>query len=508
MKLFFKLIGFFLLWQTLHTLLLLLVVNYFYSHCTFLDGSLINNGLTIVPLFSSLFTGLMFYSRNPSESQRLKYKYKLLAFAIIPTALLSIIFSQTYRLHHAFSISKVKIIVLLFFLLLLYQTAGIYVAQILSIFLKTTKNYKFMKYCGLILLSASLMSYLTKPLFMAVCQFASSNTDSSVRKLNPNELKQTNFTPVLNEKIFTDKNLIWTATYQLCWDNFKTLPFLKPGDFPEKEIVQKLNQEPFDLKAIDEATYVSLVSQKKIDFSNKIASKFKKDNSQLLKNMPEESIDQIFFFSYLESNLPFKSKFIRNPLPLTFSDGQKVNSFGIKLYNSYNSSEKEIVEQVIVKYSSENEMIIELKTTNKDHHLILALVPPKNTLAETISAVDEFIKLGEKETYIIRENTNINIPIINFDITQSYPELENLKIGPGTIEQSKQRIKFKLNESGAFIISEAIVFFGLGSSFVSNIIFDKPFLVMLRYKDEKKPYFAAWIGNSELLEKSDSSEID
>ena len=36
-----------------------------------------------------------------------------------------------------------------------------------------------------------------------------------------------------------------------------------------------------------------------------------------------------------------------------------------------------------------------------------------------------------------------------------------------------------------------------------DLIFDKPFLIMLQNQDAKAPYFAAWVDNAEILLKAE-----
>ena len=70
-------------------------------------------------------------------------------------------------------------------------------------------------------------------------------------------------------------------------------------------------------------------------------------------------------------------------------------------------------------------------------------------------------------------------------------------IGGGMpIIQAEQLIRFKLDEKGAMLRSEAG--FGIFGS-LPKLIFNRPFLLMLKRRDAKMPYFAAWIDNAELL---------
>ena len=94
-------------------------------------------------------------------------------------------------------------------------------------------------------------------------------------------------------------------------------------------------------------------------------------------------------------------------------------------------------------------------------------------------------------------------PAKNFNLHKTFEGLSKLQLSNGKIlKKSVQNIKFRLDESGAFVLSEAYITLALGSREVSHLIFDKPFLLMVKYKDATLPYFAIWIANGELLSKT------
>ena len=64
------------------------------------------------------------------------------------------------------------------------------------------------------------------------------------------------------------------------------------------------------------------------------------------------------------------------------------------------------------------------------------------------------------------------------------------------IHQATQNIRFKLDERGACLRSQAVI---EAIGIAPPLIFEKPFLIFLQYEGSDKPYFAAWIDNPELL---------
>lgn len=101
------------------------------------------------------------------------------------------------------------------------------------------------------------------------------------------------------------------------------------------------------------------------------------------------------------------------------------------------------------------------------------------------------------------ELEKLYIPVLNFDVLRKYSELykhpihtANENIDGTSITFAAQSIRFRLDERGAILKSEGIDASGLTER---NLVFDKPFLIMLKRQEAKVPYFALWIGNTELL---------
>jgi hypothetical protein len=86
------------------------------------------------------------------------------------------------------------------------------------------------------------------------------------------------------------------------------------------------------------------------------------------------------------------------------------------------------------------------------------------------------------------------IPVIDFDVLRDYTELT----GPDSIlDVALQQTRFKLTEKGAVLKSEAAI--ATRAASFKNLIFDKPFLVLIQRADASQPYFALWVANAELL---------
>jgi len=94
------------------------------------------------------------------------------------------------------------------------------------------------------------------------------------------------------------------------------------------------------------------------------------------------------------------------------------------------------------------------------------------------------------------------VPCIDFDLTRKYDELyEKPLANPGFEEQAfgdvLQRIRFRLDEGGASLVSEAKL--GGLSLPPRTLVCDGPFLVMVLRRGTTVPTLALWIETPELL---------
>jgi serine protease inhibitor len=118
-----------------------------------------------------------------------------------------------------------------------------------------------------------------------------------------------------------------------------------------------------------------------------------------------------------------------------------------------------------------------------------------------IKTTQEIIAKNKPDS--LREHETVQIPEFDFDIEHNFSKIERyLSLfveGPARVYQ---RIKFKLDEKGAVLKSEAIIVYEESRVIMArDFIVSKPFLIYLKQKDSSYPYFAIWVGNEEILMK-------
>ncbi len=310
---------------------------------------------------------------------------------------------------------------------------------------------------------------------------------TEVKKLS--DYKNTQFIPTLENKISNDKNSIYCATLLFAWD----------------EIRKEINSP---LTISSKYTELNLLNS---------STSF----SDVLKNNEYESsieIDENLIIAKAEfsKSLPFDFKLQSYTNKLVF-DNQKVTSFGVNGYDDY----EKLKTVKIIYYKNDNNFIIKLLPKEREHEIILFKTSESfNSIAEMTTEIKKLTEIGISEIkndkinwkYYINEEDELIIPKFNFNIETNYTSLEgnnfNAEKQNYIIERALQRTAFKLDESGAIIESEAEIEVAAVEEIEEiekpkpkKMIFDKPFLILLKRKDAKNPYFGLWTTNTELMIK-------
>ena len=256
---------------------------------------------------------------------------------------------------------------------------------------------------------------------------------------------------------------------------------------------------------ISQDAYVALAGFGKDNIIKKIKDELiKKFHTVPNIQFPTIGRDDIFTFSYMIKILDFKEKFGTFYSDMTFNNKTAtIKSFGYKGLIDYNEGES-LKKQIKLLYFSENGFILELITTSTNDVIILSTHKPENTLLSTFNNITFLIKTNTNR--IINRNINtFVVPKINFNIRHIFKDLVNkrfynLNFKQHSISDAVQHVKFKLNEKGAIIESYSF-FYAQGSSSSLKIEVKGPFTLFFKRKNATYPYFMAYFGNDELLER-------
>ncbi len=335
-------------------------------------------------------------------------------------------------------------------------------------------------------------------------------------KAEVSTLKDTQVLAYADVPLDPTKNVLWCGTMQLAWNKAIDLVGEKLHFTSPSPTADLLNRQDFTAADLDPASYVAVADFEKNNVEDEIRAALQKtfQGAALPELIPEKPTNprpsDFVAYAYLYKNLSFRYRLsIAN---LIVFAGKKVEAFGIdSLADPRVGESGKFLEQIaICDYKSPDDFIVELKTTSPNDELLLAKVTPGPTLAATVASVLQRAKNDKPVDAMWGDD--LAIPKLNFDLRRDFTELEGLVLEPEkstqissnssvVITKASQVVQLQLNENGAILKSEsALVLNDTGEGPPPHImLFDKPFLILMKRKDSRRPYFAIWIANSSLL---------
>lgn len=331
----------------------------------------------------------------------------------------------------------------------------------------------------------------------------------AVNVINTEINSPTLIAPVLETKIDPDKNLVYCSTAQMAWNCLHNNIIKETIEIQNQPwYVEKLNQYVNLPHQISQDAYVANAG-----FGNDVIEKIKEElinkfqHVPSIINFPELKKDELFAFSYLIKILDFKEKYGTFFTLMNFNNKEiKVKAFGFKDLKQ-NNDNTELKKQIKLLYYYKNGFILELLTKSSKDTIILSTIKPDDTLLDTFNKINFLIDdpknpLRNKKDY--KDIETLIIPKINFVIQHEFKELigkyfKNSKFNQHFISKAFQYINFNLNEKGARLESYFMFYTQTGNSF--KLIINGPFTIFIKDKSSTYPYFMAYIGNDDLLEK-------
>jgi hypothetical protein len=299
-------------------------------------------------------------------------------------------------------------------------------------------------------------------------------------------LKQTDFVATLENPVSESKNIIYAPAFLFAWDKIKE-------ELKSPIIVGSTNSLDFNLL------------NKSISHQSSLT-----DNEY---SATAEIIDgAIIAKAFFNKTLPFETNLQVLDDPINF-DTTKVSAFGMYSYN-----EDAIKFTQILYYKDDNNFILKLIPKDKQHEIILVKGLEKyQTLKDAIKLTNDLVAQGKQEQtdnkllwkYQIVHEDEFAIPVIKFNIATNYKNIEGQGFSTAdnkkhSVEVAYQRTGFIFNENGAVVESEAVAAVDSASAepiitHPKKMIFDRPFLIIIKRADKTNPYFVMKVANAELL---------
>jgi len=348
-----------------------------------------------------------------------------------------------------------------------------------------------------------------------------SDVEPEPPQIESSQLKATYITAHLEQAIEAGRNLIYCSTMQIAWNELEDKIIKEriklEGDPP---IVQALNKRLTTKEDLSEDCYIATVELLSNEFLQRLnktlKGKFGKQAPPEVNESFPPGPPRFMAYAYLFKNLQFPKPFELLPDFLRFpSGGREDDAIAIGI-NKYRDEEKyrEMSKQVkVVKYLDDNHFIIELKSKSENDQIILAKIKPRKTLLQTIEEVVQTTGVGNPAQPQLKEGETLRIPVLDFNVNHTFTELSGKRFAnkgkeDWRIDKAVQWTRFRLNQKGALLKSEAILIVVTAPRTPPKyvpprlFIFDKPFLICLKQKGAKYPYFAMWVGNTELMVKA------
>ncbi len=297
------------------------------------------------------------------------------------------------------------------------------------------------------------------------------------------------------------KNSAWCVTFQLVWndlmDKFTDGKPVKLAD-GNPPIADELNKKLYTEEILSPDSYykeqgvINKKLKKKIEKG--VYKKFK-ETSDVLSMVDWNVKDGYLFYAMLKKDFDFAHPFDILDTQSFAGSEENVNFFGI----DENSGSK-LKNNVVVLHYDDEEYAVKL-LTNENEEVILLKTDKEGDFTELYDYVNQISNPSK-----MKKKDELKVPNLNIDKTISYDELTNKKI-VGTnkkITKALQTIKFKMDNKGGSLKSEAIIgvmTMSLEPEPARHFDFDKPFVIFLKEEGKDKPYFAARINNTEFLVK-------
>ncbi len=331
-----------------------------------------------------------------------------------------------------------------------------------------------------------------------------------------NSLEHTVVIPTLDTAAPEGKNVVWCSSFQLAWneirDNVVGGPVRVAG---AEEVAARLNDAKPSGHDLDPRSYYAAAGHVR----DGIIGRIRKD---MAARFPSHALPElggangtigIVAYSYLVANVPFKFPFqqLDRGLAFTDSEGAKTQVSGFGLTQGFLPQYKDVREQIEVIYARPDPdrprrlkgYALDLCRHSRPYQVVVAVVEPNETLDEAFVHIEhqkeEFQRLPYyREARWFRDIDVLIVPEMFWRIDHRFTELIGRTVTNVAmpVQEAVQSIEFRLDRSGAMVESESQV----GVLAIPRVFaFDRPFLVYMKKRGAKQPFFVMWVDNAELL---------
>lgn len=181
--------------------------------------------------------------------------------------------------------------------------------------------------------------------------------------------------------------------------------------------------------------------------------------------------------------------------------GESVRGFGVETGSTPTDPE----DQVVVCHDDGHHFVVELRTDDPADQLLVAMIPPGDTLAATVAravahrdpmpAPPQVASFWSPRIALSEEHDFTEL--MGSTVTSLQPE-------PARLAKVTQRLDFGLGHEGLSLVAEAAMApipTGPIPGAPRDYVLKEPFLVLLLRRGSPAPYFALWVANRDLTER-------
>lgn len=335
---------------------------------------------------------------------------------------------------------------------------------------------------------------------------------------NSKNLHQTIILPTLDSPIPESKSAIWCSSFQLAWNRLKTDVAREPIRLEKaEELADQLNQAEASEADLAPETFYAAAGLVR----DGVVQRIQRDMAQKFPEVPRPrfSVPQngAVAYGYLRAGVKFSIPFFENDERFLFSSSaggpSAVVAFGIrpKDADAYDGLRTQIAVLFVEHdYKSRKrdpgEFILDPYRSSLPHQLLLARVKRQPTLSAMLANVQRKMAAMPENSYTssFHSNDTLLVPNMNWRIEHHFTELEgtdkrflNSTLQGLYLDTAVQWIRFRMDRSGAELESEAKI--EMKNGYPRAFHFDRPFLIIMKKRDAKQPFFVMWVDNAELL---------
>jgi hypothetical protein len=221
-------------------------------------------------------------------------------------------------------------------------------------------------------------------------------------------------------------------------------------------------------------------------------------------------------FSYSQAGVTYTHSYFNRDLAFGDPTGKSHAVRGFGLGTEDDSMYRDMRKQVQVVFANPNssnggvatEFVVDLCMDSSPNQIVVARIPRKGSLAETLADVDPGVQsftatAASGASHPLHDTDTLLVPEMHWKIEHRFDEMEgptrpflNLGLAGNYLIEVRQIIAFDMDKRGAQVQSETRM---RAASMPQAYEYSGPLLLYLKKRDAKHPFFVMWVDNGELL---------